>query len=137
MKRSPVLQPLSREHHTALSLAKACERAALSGDTQQVGIACQRAMRAFSTELEQHFRLEEQSLLPLLTSADTQVLVQRTLADHQHLRALLAGLQNNEIAALSDFGKCLVAHVRFEEKELFAALEPLLHERAITDLESK
>jgi len=134
MKRSVVLQPLSREHHSALSLAKACERAVSSGDTQQVGIACQRAVHAFSAELEPHFQLEEQSLLPLLTSTDTQVLAQRTMADHQRLRALLAGLQNIEIAALDDFAKSLTAHVRFEERELFAALEPLLHETEITDL---
>jgi hypothetical protein len=28
--------------------------------------------------------------------------------------------------SLDSFGKCLVAHVRFEEKELFPALEILL-----------
>lgn len=126
MKRSPILQPLSREHHTALTLAKACERAAQSGDAAAVSQACQRAIRAFSNELNPHFLIEEQSLLPLLQGMETQPLVQRTLADHQELRGLLDGLQRNDAEALNRFGQCLMAHVRFEERELFPVMESLL-----------
>ena len=126
MKRTPALQPLSREHHTALTLAKACERAALSGDEGLVANACQRAIQAFSNELEPHFQFEEQSLLPLLPGAETQALAERTLEDHQRLRALLDGLQQNDAKALESFGKLLSAHVRFEERELFPVLESLL-----------
>ncbi len=126
MKRSAALQPLSREHHTALSLAKACERAAQSGDEEKVSKACQRAIRAFSDELEPHFQYEEQSLLPLLHSPENRLLEQRTWADHQQLRELLDGLRQNNIEALGNFGKLLSVHVRFEERELFPALESLL-----------
>ena len=126
MKRSPALQPLSREHHTALTLAKACERAAQSGDAAMVNQACQRAIRAYTDDLEPHFQLEEQSLLPLLQSTETQPLLQRTLADHQRLRGLLTGLQQNDADALNSFGNCLSAHVRFEERELFPVIEGLL-----------
>lgn len=87
---------------------------------------CQRVIRAFADELEPHFQIEEQSLLPLLTGAETRPLVQRTLADHQQLRALLDGLRRNDSEALSSFGKGLSAHVRFEERELFPVLESLL-----------
>ena len=126
MKRTPALQPLSREHHTALTLAKACERAAQSRDEERVAQTCQRAIRAFADELEPHFQIEEMSLLPLLHSADNKPLEQRALEDHQQLRALLNGLRQNDIEALDNFGKCLSAHVRFEERELFPALESLL-----------
>ncbi|HEU0188860.1 MAG TPA: hemerythrin domain-containing protein [Gallionella sp.] len=126
MKRSTALQPLSREHHTALTLSKACCRAAQSGAADQVSAACQRAIQAFTNELEPHFLIEERSLLPLLKDADAQPLVQRTLADHQQLRALLKGLQQNEADALDSFGNCLSAHVRFEERELFPALESII-----------
>ena len=120
------MQPLSREHHTALTLAKACERATQSRDEGLVAKTCQRVIRAFSDELEPHFQVEEQSLLPLLRSAETQTLVQRTMAEHQQLRALLDGLRRNDAEALGSFGKCLTAHVRFEERELFPVIEPLL-----------
>ena len=126
MKRNPILQPLSREHHTALTLAKACERAAKSGDVVLVDKACQRVIRAFSDALEPHFQFEEVSLLPLLHSTETQPLIERTLADHQQLRGLLDALRQNDAAALDNFGKCLSAHVRFEERELFPVLESLL-----------
>jgi len=126
MKRTPALQPLSREHHTALTLAKACERAAQSCDEERIAKTCQRVLQAFSDELEPHFQIEEQSLLPLLRSAGNTPLAQRTLEDHQQLRALLDGLRQNNIEALGSFGKLLSVHVRFEERELFPALESLL-----------
>lgn len=126
MKRDTALQPLSREHHTALTLAKACERAAQSRDENRISETCQRVIRAFAVELEPHFQVEEQSLLPLLHEAENQPLAQRTQADHQQLRALLDSLRKNDIGALDNFGKLLSAHVRFEERELFPALESLL-----------
>lgn len=126
MKRSTALQPLSREHHTALTLAKACERAAQSRDVDRVIQTCRRVIQTFSDELEPHFQVEERSLLPLLLDAGNKSLEQRTLTDHQRLRALLDGLRQNDIEALDDFGKLLSAHVRFEERELFPVLESLL-----------
>ena len=126
MKRSPCLQPLSREHHAALSLAKSCERAAQSGDAALVDQACQRVIQEFQGELDRHFQFEERSLLPLLQSPETQRLVERTLADHRHLRGLFEAMQQNDIKALNSFGQCLIAHVRFEERELFPAIEGLL-----------
>jgi len=126
MKRSAILQPLSREHHSALTLAKACERAALSGDEVVVNLTSLRVIRAYANELEPHFRFEEVSLLPLLHGTETQPLAERTLADHQQLRGLLDALRQNDAGALGSFGKCLSAHVRFEERELFPALESLM-----------
>lgn len=126
MKRSAILQPLSREHHTALTLAKASERAAQSGDAALVKQTCRRVIHAYENELEPHFHLEETSLLPLLHGTATQPLAERTLADHQRLRGLLDALRQNDALALDTFGKCLSAHVRFEERELFPALESLL-----------
>ncbi|MBI5438853.1 MAG: hemerythrin domain-containing protein [Nitrosomonadales bacterium] len=126
MKRSVTLQPLSREHHTALTLAKACERAVQSRDEDKVNQACQRVIRAFSDELEPHFQLEEKSFLPLLHGPENKLLERRTLEDHRQLRVLLDGLRRNNIEALDSFGKLLSDHVRFEERELFPALESLL-----------
>lgn len=126
MKRSTALQPLSREHHTALTLAKACERAVQSQEKEQVAKTCQRVIQAFSDELEPHFQIEEQTLLPLLHDAGNRPLEQRTLTEHQQLRALLDGLRQNDVRALDDFGKLLAAHVRFEERDLFPTLENLM-----------
>jgi hemerythrin-like domain-containing protein len=124
MKRSPALQPLSREHHAALKLAKACERAVAAG---QVGETCRRVVAAFAHELEPHFHVEESELLPLLTGAEKRVLAERTLAEHAELRALAGELrQRCGAEILQRFGRSIAAHVRFEERELFPALEELL-----------
>ncbi|BBI99851.1 hypothetical protein FGKAn22_15440 [Ferrigenium kumadai] len=129
MQRSPALQPLSREHHSALKLAKACERAAGSSDEAEVERACLRASVACASELKAHFEMEEQTLLPLLTGTREQPLAERTLSEHRQLYAMLDGLQRNDAATLGHFGKCLAAHVRFEERELFPALEANLATR--------
>src|SRR3989338_11332993 len=100
MKRTPALQPLSREHHTALTLAKACERAAQSRDEERIAKTCQRVIQAFSAELEPHFQLEEQSLLPLLHSAENRRVEQRTWEDHRQPGALLDGLPAHENGGL-------------------------------------
>lgn len=126
MKRNPALQSLSREHHTALVLAKACERAAQSGDEELMQQTCRRAIQIFSNEMEPHFQIEEQAYLPLLCGVETQRLVDRTWKDHQELRGLINDLQQNNVETLTSFGKCLSAHVRFEERELFPAIEGLL-----------
>ncbi len=124
-----MLQPLSREHHTALTLAKACQRAAQSGDETQLNLSCQQAIRAFENDLEPHFQIEEVSLLPLLQGKESQFLAERTLADHQLLRELTTALRQSDAVALEKFGKFLAAHVRFEERELFPILEGLLHRK--------
>jgi hypothetical protein len=123
MKRSPALQPLSREHHAALKLAKACERAVASGEAAQMDETCQRVGEAFAAELEPHFLFEERELLP----AAPTVLAERTLADHARLRELAGSLrQHCDAGILRGFGECLVSHVRFEERELFPAIEKTL-----------
>ncbi len=126
MKRGATLQPYSREHHTALTLAKTCERVSILGNQEQVIETCQRAILAYENQLQPHFLLEEGSLLPLLKSLESQPIVERTLEDHRKLRELLRKLQQNDIVALGEFGKSLAEHVRFEERELFPLLETLL-----------
>ena len=134
MKRNPALQSLSREHHTALVLAKTCERVAQSGDEELIQQTCLRAIQIFSNEMEPHFQIEEQTYLPLLRGTQTQQLVEQTRADHQELRELANGLQQNNVEALASFGKCLSAHVRFEERELFPAIEGFLQRKSGSSL---
>lgn len=125
MQRSPQLQPLSREHHTALVLAKVCERSA-DADAATIKAACQRVIQSYADELHPHFQIEEQTLLPLLQGTPEQALAERTLHDHRQLAELRERMQAPDADALRQFGKILMAHVRFEERELFPALERYL-----------
>ena len=126
MKRHQALQDLSREHHTALQLALKAKRAAVSGDQALIETTAAACLTAFSAELDPHFVVEETVLLPLLLGAEEDALVARVESDHRALHDLCAQLQQPDAATLLRFADCLTAHVRFEERDLFAVVERLL-----------
>ena len=123
MKRSPALLKLSREHHTALSLALRIEKAA---DAQAQNAVQAILPELFRKELEPHFQEEESSLLPQLAKAGEAAMVERTLQEHADLRWLTVLIASGDLAALSAFAKLLRAHVRFEERELFMVAQRVL-----------
>lgn len=120
MKRLPALQNLSREHHGALLLALRIARAVTEEEKEAMAKA---VAEAFPAELEPHFREEESELLPRLAAAGEEALVRRTLEEHRRLRVLAQRIAAGESACLAAFGSELQAHVRFEERELFAVAE--------------
>ena len=125
MKRSEALAGLSREHHGALSLALRTRRAALEADSQVMTATRERVRTAFRSELLPHFEEEERRLLPALARAGQSDLVARTLAEHAALAEIVASLSGGGAPALLAFADLLSRHVRFEERELFPALEAL------------
>jgi len=134
MKRSTALARLSREHHAALVLAKRAQRiGADSSEATRTFMA--HAVASFERELEPHFRVEEQALLPLLAKAGELDRVGRTLAEHEELRGLANRLREHDAASLRRFGDALEAHVRFEERELFALAESTLTPEALAGVE--
>ncbi len=126
MKRSAALQALSREHHSALVLAKACIRAAETDAETAIANQCANVQHAFTAELTPHFDFEEKHLLPILSAAGDTGLVERTLREHESMRNMARTLcDHREAAALTAFGRLLADHVRFEERELFPRYELL------------
>lgn len=126
MKRHPALQQLSREHHTALKLARLAQFAADSGSPPAIAEAAASLRAQFPGALEAHFRDEEQDILPALAAIGETALVERTLAEHRRLRDLGAALANPSVALLAEFAELLRAHVRFEERELFETVQARL-----------
>ena len=125
MKRHEKLQDLSREHYSALKLALQAKRAAASGEPAQIDASAAACVAAFAAELEPHFQVEENTLLPMLVASGESELVQRVERDHGDLRLLAAQLRQPEASALLAFAELLTAHVRFEEREMFEAAEAL------------
>jgi hemerythrin-like domain-containing protein len=125
MKRHVTLLQLSREHHRALVLARRIEQFDAAGSHQEILAS---VTSIFRRELEPHFQAEEADLLPRLGAAGELDLVQRTLREHQYLRALAARIAAGAAADLKPFGLALQAHVRFEERELFPVAEAALAE---------
>ena len=131
MKRSPALLDLSREHHTALSLSLRIARMAdaegySEGGSEASAALLIRVSAVFDAELEPHFEEEERSLLPALVAAGELDLVTRTLAEHGAMRNLMTHIRSGDVASLKLFGQQLAAHVRFEERELFARAQDVL-----------
>lgn len=125
MKRHPQLLELSREHHTALSLAQRGRQAIASHDAATLQNFSREAVRRFQDDLEPHFQEEESAWLPTLAAGGHTALVHRTLTEHADLRRLAASLAE-DTAATGLFCELLNAHVRFEERELFPTLEGYL-----------
>ena len=123
MKRHQSLQDLSRQHHKALTLALAARRAATSGDQRQIAATVSTCAEVFATDLDPHFIVEENGLLPAMVEAGENELVARTLREHAELRTLVKRLPDGDGDTLLRFADLLSAHVRFEERELFAAAQ--------------
>lgn len=125
MKRHPLLQPLSDDHHTAPVLARRIRLAAKEHPERDALTRTWDDLRKhFARELEPHFRVEEERLFPQLEAASEPALAERARADHARLRELVASEPDPIIAA--EFGELLHRHVRFEERELFPRAESVL-----------
>ncbi|MGE5471255.1 MAG: hemerythrin domain-containing protein [Bacteroidota bacterium] len=135
MKRHVALVRLSREHHTALVLAKHAMNLDLASD-EAVAAFTRRLGVLVEAEIEPHFCREEVALLPLLAAKQTAEtpLVQRTLDEHRNLRELVASIQAGDRVAIPAFGRALEAHVHFEERTLFPVAESVLSPAELAEL---
>lgn len=126
MKRCVELLALSREHHTALQLARRAGRAAQSGDADAVHRLWREVAEYLDSELAAHFLIEEHSLLPALEDAGEIELSRRVRAEHRELRRLVEARAFDPEANLAVFSERLAAHVRFEEREVFETAQARL-----------
>ncbi len=137
MKRHPSLHPLSRDHHHALVQARKLSLAAAASDSNGLAQAGASFTDYWESNLQAHFAQEEQFLLPLLAkhaSPDGGEL-NETLRQHAQIARLVIELKDKlarremfEATVLETLGEALRQHIRFEESELFPALESLATE---------
>lgn len=117
LKRHPALIGLSREHHHSLAL---CVRILRSPSESH-----QAELEAHFPELENHFSEEEAVFAPHWQQTDA-LLRKRFEDDHEKLRAMMAAPEYSNESWNKDFATTLRDHARFEERELFPAIEPFL-----------
>ncbi|HKX28127.1 MAG TPA: hemerythrin domain-containing protein [Blastocatellia bacterium] len=131
MKRHPSLRPLSRDHHHALVEAWNLSLAA-TGDPGSIIPAARRFYNFWQSDLRGHFSQEEQILLPLLEqwASPEDDPISQTLSQHAEIEGLVGQLDSLlirgeaiEAGLLGALGESLRCHVRFEEQELFPAVE--------------
>ncbi|WP_187369458.1 hemerythrin domain-containing protein [Baekduia soli] len=125
MKRHPALAELSRDHHHALVVARDLRRAT----AVQTAAAARAFLTFWTTEGRDHFRVEEEILLPMYAvhgAPDHPAIVQM-LIDHMLIRRdaelVARGASAPELRRL---GETLAAHVRLEERRVFPLVEATL-----------
>lgn len=138
MKRHPVLQELSRDHFFALQHAQRLHRAS----EDDVGSAFDAFLRFWRTHMVQHFREEEEVLLPIFTrrraSGDPAVVA--VLVEHVDIarNALdadsCAPAGQRTVSAARALGDLIERHVRYEENVLFPLIEETLSASELTEL---
>ncbi|PWK23146.1 hemerythrin HHE cation binding domain-containing protein [Maribacter polysiphoniae] len=110
--------PVSRDHHHGLLLCYKL-RTGFSKD-----IAPERMKRYtdwfFKTHLIPHFEVEEKYIFPILGNQNE--LVKRAIAEHCALVGLFESSHDIELS-LHHIEETLKQHIRFEERELFNAIE--------------
>ncbi|MCK6485190.1 MAG: hemerythrin domain-containing protein [Phycisphaerae bacterium] len=140
LQRHPSLQPFSRDHYVGLVQAQRLIKANASSPAKQRRDALAGFLRAWNEEIRVHFDDEERLLLPITADASQR----RQLTDeHAELRSLaaeaerLAGAVDVDASWLNRVGALLERHIRWEERELFPAIERTAGAEDIRRLESE
>jgi hemerythrin-like domain-containing protein len=118
MMRDSRLRGLSAEHQEALLFGRRLLEVS-TGPEEELNSAWELLRRRFHAEVQPHFLTEEQELLPALEAAGEERLVARVWEDHEALRALVAADDEPLRIRLEKLGLRLIAHVRFEEAQVF------------------
>lgn len=118
MKRHPQLVPLSKEHHLSLSLCVRILRAPQENHQAEI--------RAHYQDLLTHFEEEEQQFNALWVTLNRPDLRKRFENDHAILRQMQHEIEQADETWNVRFATILRDHARFEERELFPAMETLL-----------
>ncbi len=135
MKRHLAIQPLSRQHHTALLAVLLLKK----GIDRQADPTVMRSflLQVWNQELQPHLAAEEQFLLPLIQPV-LPTIVCDILVQHAQLWSLYqAVLANASAESLQAFVQLLESHIRQEERQYFPAIEASLDETALAQLASQ
>jgi hemerythrin-like domain-containing protein len=135
VRRHDALIPLTHDHHHALHNLRLLRRASDEDDAGRLDAA--RTFAAFFREHSVlHFREEEEEIFPLVIShpeAPTDGVV-RVLVEHVRLHAMVKALEAQvargsvEAVLMQELADLLRGHIRFEEDDLFPAIERLVGE---------
>lgn len=124
LKRDESLQPFSRDHFMGLKAANGLIQTADS-DPADRSAAAAYFHQCWDAEIADHFRQEEQLLIPLML--EPEILQMRT--EHDSIRNLVATDQRRKSMDppsaewCTQLGRELHDHIRWEERVLFGAIQ--------------
>jgi len=133
MKRSKYLLTLSHEHHHGLIFCMRLKKGHLASQA-----ILQDYIRDFwERSLKNHFLLEDQLFLPLLSD---DAITKQYHSEHRQIRLLVAEIlasEKNIHDKAAELGKLINNHIRFEERVFFPYLEDQLITADLEMIEKK
>ena len=126
MKITSEILTLTKEHHSALSLANKCINTAKTGSAVEIDALCLRISTLFKINFQAHFETEERTVFAPLKSLSIELeqLCNKLTDEHQQLYQLSKKLADNS-TQLSSFGELLKSHSRTEDRQLFPYVKEL------------
>lgn len=139
-RRHEVLHPLSHHHHHALVMALKLKRAGTTKSSLSPDEIRAELKAFWEPGGLEHFREEEEILLPAYAQYASLELPEITemLLEHVKIRSLVNRvLKENEknVLVMNELGHLLEAHVRKEERVIFPMIEDALPEKEIQKLQ--
>jgi len=138
IKRHDSLQPLSRHHMIGLHVALKLSRAGTDKSRISLEEILQDAEDFWVPDGKEHFREEEEILLPAYAQyADIHdPLITEMLLEHVLIRSQMEQLLLHKLSLpqMRELGTLLDAHIRQEERVIFPMIEKALPEEALIEL---
>lgn len=135
IKRHPAIAELSRDHHAGLLLVwKIREGIKKSIEPERIK---RYVIHCFDTELETHFKEEEELLFNKIPKENG--LRRKAETDHATFRKLAEDMKKDPLSSyglIEKFGDCLEKHIRFEERELFNFIQDSFPEATLLQIAS-
>ncbi len=140
--RDPRLIPLSHDHHTALARAREVVLALDQVNSSDVELnqLATRILAWVTADLSVHFDKEERWMVPpyIRHTGEDDPLITKMRRQHEAIRRLTDGLVDHSkgivAARLRAWSTALSNHVRFEEREVFPAVQRVLTEDELETL---
>ena len=139
IKRHEALHPLSHHHMKALHMALKLSRAGTEKSRITIPEISHELDTFWNDDGKQHFREEEEILLPAFAQYASIDLpeIKEMLMEHVKVRALINMLLQPDEANISimhELGELLELHVRKEERIIFPMIEQALPEEKLQEL---
>ena len=132
INRSEFLRPLSREHHDSLLL---CWKIRIGFKKNiQISRIQEYAEWFYKKHLIAHFDVEEKHVFPILGRDHDAV--RRALAEHRRLKRLFEDIKAEE-KNVGIVEELLEAHIRFEERVLFSAIERIASASQLGEVQAR
>lgn len=138
IKRHEALKPLSQHHMEGLHIALKLSRAGTEKSRLTFSEIIKDAEQFWIPDGRNHFREEEDILLPVYAKYETidTDTIKNMLIEHVIIRSKMQQLIDKElpIEKMQELGKLLESHIRNEERVIFPMIEEALPETELSKL---